>query len=148
MRDNGAVELTKTELQQKVWQLEQENHLQRVLLELSPQNLIATNRRLNRRCQTVEKQLHTLEYMQLVTTNRRLNRRCQAAEKELLDVHREYDVTLKELSQAARQAHRYAGELRDIYDHHRIKFRCYGCWWCKLKWRFKRAMWKMWQMNK
>lgn len=106
--------------------------------QLDIEVLKETNRRLNRRCQELEHQLNACDRWHWLVTNQRLNRRCQELEHEVAVLHRHWDTGLKVIGHETFRANRYAGYLRDIYMHHRNLSRCYGCWWCKFKWRIRR----------
>jgi len=147
MNENGTTEQTTAELQQQIWRLHQHIHLQNVLLGLEPHNLVETNRRLNRRCQALEHQSHQLNHWKLVATNRRLNRRCQLLESAATALPKKLNSAIQSLSFEGFRAAAYANKLREIYQRHNQVYRCYGCWWCKLKWRVKHALWRIWQIK-
>lgn len=147
MNENGTTDLSTIELKQQIWKLQEQIRLQTVLLSLDPYTLVETNRRLNRRCQAAEHQSTRLDYGRLVHTNRALNRRCQELESVIANQPVKLDKTLRTLEGESHRAHRYANDLRDIYRNHSKLFRCYGCWWCKLRWRVRRWLWRTWEIR-
>ena len=114
---------------------------------ITTQTLIETNQRLNRRCQALEHQLASTGSLQLLQTVQRLNRRCQEAESKLERFEATYGTSMRCFQFESKRASRYANQLREIYQRHRVADRCFGCWFCRLKWRVKRFVWKIWSFE-
>lgn len=83
---------------------------------------------------------------QLIETNKRLNRRCQKLEHDMLTLQNDLSLntTIKKLQIETRRAWQYSNHLRDIYLSHRYSVRdCYRtCWWC---WFRTYVRFKAWQ---
>ena len=75
--------------------------------------------------------------------NRRLNRRCQSCERELTAIRREVSSSLKVMKFESGRAHRYANVLRDIYQHHDIisMYPWMRCPVCKFRRWFRFKIW-------
>lgn len=82
---------------------------------------------------------------QLIETNKRLNRRCQKLEHDLSTLQNDLSLntTIKKLQIETRRAWQYSNYLRDIYWNHkkinRIGFST--CWWCWIKLYIKYKIW-------
>ena len=85
----------------------------------------------------------------LIATNLRLNRRCQKAESELATLRRDLHGLpgiVRQLRDETLRANRYAGDLRDIYRH-RTRMERHDwihCWWCKLRRVVRFKIWNQW----